>query len=114
MLIGKKIYKSYEGVEVLKGVDIEIKKNTVTTITGASGAGKSTLLQILGTLDQPDQGEILLNSKPISGLNETELAHLRNTQLGFIFQFHNLLPEFSALENVQIPALIGKKSLAEC
>ncbi len=113
MLRGKNLHKSYQGVEILKGVDIEIPTNSVSTVVGASGAGKSTLLHLLGTLDTPDSGEIELNGKIISKLKTKELDKLRNSELGFIFQFHNLLPEFTALENVTIPALIGKKDLKE-
>ena len=113
MLKGKNLHKSYQGVEILKGVDIEIPKNSVSTVVGASGAGKSTLLHLLGTLDTPDKGEIELNGKIISELRTKELDKLRNDDLGFIFQFHNLLPEFTALENVTIPALIGKRNLRD-
>ena len=113
MLKGKNLHKSYQGVEILKGVDIEIPKNSVSTVVGASGAGKSTLLHLLGTLDTPDKGEIELNGKIISELKTKELDKLRNDDLGFIFQFHNLLPEFTALENVTIPSLIGKRNLRD-
>ncbi len=113
MLKGKNLHKSYQGVEILKGVDIEIPKNSVSTVVGASGAGKSTLLHLLGTLDTPDKGEIELNGKIISELRTKELDKLRNDDLGFIFQFHNLLPEFTALENVTIPSLIGKRNLRD-
>lgn len=113
MLKGQNIRKSYEGTEILRGVDIEIPFNSVSTIVGASGAGKSTLLHILGTLDLPDSGSIMLDNTPISRATEKELARLRNKKFGFIFQFHNLLPEFTALENIQIPALIGKQTLGE-
>lgn len=113
MLKGTNIHKSYQGVEILKGVDIEIPSNTVSTVVGASGAGKSTLLHILGTLDDADRGDIFLNDKKISSLKRKELDQLRNNELGFIFQFHNLLPEFTAIENVLIPALIGKRNQKE-
>ncbi len=113
MLKGINIHKSYQGVEILKGVDIEIPSNTVSTVVGASGAGKSTLLHILGTLDDADRGDIFLNDKKISSLKRKELDQLRNNDLGFIFQFHNLLPEFTAIENVLIPALIGKRDQKE-
>ncbi len=113
MLKGTNIHKSYQGVEILKGVDIEIPSNTVSTVVGASGAGKSTLLHILGTLDDADRGDIFLNDKKISSLKRKELDQLRNNDLGFIFQFHNLLPEFTAIENVLIPALIGKRDQKE-
>lgn len=113
MLKGTNIHKSYQGVEILKGVDIEIPSNTVSTVVGASGAGKSTLLHILGTLDDADRGDIFLNDKKISSLKRKELDQLRNNELGFIFQFHNLLPEFTAIENVLIPAMIGKRDQKE-
>ncbi len=113
MLKGTNIHKSYQGVEILKGVDIEIPSNTVSTVVGASGAGKSTLLHILGTLDDADRGDIFLNDKKISSLKRKELDQLRNNDLAFIFQFHNLHPEFTAIENVLIPALIGKRDQKE-
>jgi len=102
----KNIRKSYGDLEVLKGVTFQIAKGEIMAIVGASGAGKSTLLQILGTLDQPDQGEILFNGKPIFGLKNQALNAFRNQEIGFVFQFHNLLPEFTALENIMLPALI--------
>jgi lipoprotein-releasing system ATP-binding protein len=110
MLTGKNIYKRYGTVEVLKGVDIEIKKAEIASIVGSSGAGKSTLLHILGTLDAADKGSVTLNETEISSLNGKRLADFRNRNIGFIFQFHHLLPEFSALENVCIPGwLAGRK-----
>jgi lipoprotein-releasing system ATP-binding protein len=109
MIKATNIHKSFDTLQVLKGVDIEINKAEIVSIVGPSGAGKTTLLQILGTLDKPNQGEVCLNGVNFSKLNETELAAFRNKHIGFIFQFHQLLPEFTALENVIIPALIGGK-----
>lgn len=106
MLIAKGIHKSYGSLEVLKGVDLEISKGEIVSIVGASGAGKSTLLHILGTLDRPDQGELSLNGQNLKELKGDALAEFRNTQIGFVFQFHNLLPEFTALENICIPGFI--------
>jgi lipoprotein-releasing system ATP-binding protein len=106
---GKGIVKNYGNLRVLKGVDIHIKKGEVVAITGKSGAGKSTLLHILGTLDQSDEGSILFDDHDISKYNNKELAKFRNSEIGFIFQFHYLLPEFTALENVCIPGFIAKR-----
>jgi lipoprotein-releasing system ATP-binding protein len=106
---GKGIVKNYGNLRVLKGVDIHIKKGEVVAITGKSGAGKSTLLHILGTLDQSDEGTILFEDNDISKYNNKELAKFRNSEIGFIFQFHYLLPEFTALENVSIPGFIAKR-----
>jgi lipoprotein-releasing system ATP-binding protein len=103
------IVKNYGNLRVLKGVDILIKKGEVVAITGKSGAGKSTLLHILGTLDQSDEGTILFEDNDISKYNNKELAKFRNSEIGFIFQFHYLLPEFTALENVCIPGFIAKR-----
>jgi len=105
----KGIVKNYGNLRVLKGVDILIKKGEVVAITGKSGAGKSTLLHILGTLDQSDEGTILFEDHDISKYNNKELAKFRNSEIGFIFQFHYLLPEFTALENVCIPGFIAKR-----
>lgn len=105
----RNIHKSYGTLHVLKGVDLEIGRGEVVSIMGKSGAGKSTLLHILGTLDQADQGSLRINGEDISGLNAKKLAAFRNSNIGFVFQFHHLLPEFTALENVYIPALIGKQ-----
>ncbi|MDQ3535562.1 MAG: ABC transporter ATP-binding protein [Bacteroidota bacterium] len=110
MLKSNRITKSYGDLAVLKGIDIHVKKGEIISIVGASGAGKSTLLHILGTLDQPDTGEVYINDKNLSKLSTSDLARFRNTHIGFIFQFHNLLPEFTAYENICIPAYIGKKS----
>jgi lipoprotein-releasing system ATP-binding protein len=104
------ITKSYGDLKVLKGIDIEINDKEVVSIVGASGAGKTTLLQILGTLDKPDSGTILYNGTDTSRLRGKPLAAFRNTNIGFVFQFHQLLPEFTALENVCIPAYIAGKS----
>jgi lipoprotein-releasing system ATP-binding protein len=104
----KNIKKSYGNLEVLKGVNLEISKAEVVSIVGRSGAGKSTLLHIIGTLDSPDSGEIFINNFDLRKMKSKELAKFRNEQIGFVFQFHHLLPEFSALENVCIPAFIKK------
>lgn len=109
MITAQNIHKSFGSLEVLKGVDLIVKKGEIVSIVGPSGAGKTTLLQILGTLDKPNTGEILVNNIDFSYLNEKELAAFRNQHIGFIFQFHQLLPEFTALENVMIPALIARK-----
>lgn len=106
MLIAKGIYKSYGSLEVLKGVDLEISKGEIVSIVGASGAGKSTLLHLLGTLDRPDRGELFLYEQNLLQLQGDALAEFRNSRIGFIFQFHNLLPEFTALENICIPGFI--------
>lgn len=100
------ITKSFGALQVLRGVDLCVNKGEVVSIVGPSGAGKTTLLQIMGTLDRPDSGRILLNGTDVSLLKEKELAAFRNQQIGFVFQFHQLLPEFTALENVMIPAFI--------
>lgn len=103
------IQKSYGDTKVLKGVDLEIQHNEVVSIVGSSGAGKSTLLHILGTLDQADTGELEIVGKTLNGLSKKQLASFRNTEIGFVFQFHNLLAEFTALENVCLPAFIADK-----
>lgn len=108
ILSGKKLTKSYGDLKVLKGIDIEIKKGEIVSIVGASGAGKSTLLHILGTLDEPDAGQLLIKNENITKLNGNQIARFRNLNIGFVFQFHNLLPEFSAMENICIPGYIGK------
>lgn len=113
MLSGKNITKNYGPLLVLKGVDIIIEKGEIVSIVGSSGAGKSTLLHILGTLDKPGKGEIFLNNQRIDKLTGKTLASFRNKNIGFIFQFHHLLPEFSALENVCIPGWIGGRSKKE-
>jgi lipoprotein-releasing system ATP-binding protein len=113
MLKALGLRKKYGELEVLKGVDVEIKKSEVVSIVGASGAGKSTLLHILGTLDKPDSGNVWLDTEDVFAQSTAELATFRNTRLGFVFQFHNLLPEFTAVENVMIPALISRKDSKE-
>ncbi len=110
MLKATGIKKKYGNLEVLKGIDLEIAKGEVVSIVGASGAGKSTLLHILGSLDTPDEGNIQLSGKDVFRLSSTQLASFRNKEIGFVFQFHNLLPEFSALENVCIPGYIGGRN----
>ena len=107
MLIGKNIHKKYRDLEVLRGVDIEIKKGEIVSIVGKSGTGKSTLLHILGTLDNPDIGKVIIDSQDVTELNQKELSVFRNQKIGFIFQFHHLLAEFNAIENVCIPAFIN-------
>lgn len=113
MLKANGIHKSYGSLQVLKGVDLEILTSEIVSIVGSSGAGKSTLLHILGTLDQPDQGSLEMDGKNLLKLKGENLASFRNEQIGFIFQFHNLLPEFTAKENILIPGYIGKKSEQE-
>jgi lipoprotein-releasing system ATP-binding protein len=116
MIFCKNIHKKYGDVEVLKGVDLHIKKGEIVAIVGPSGAGKTTLLQILGTLDKPEATEdfnLSVNAISLQNLSDKELSSFRNNHIGFIFQFHQLLPEFTALENVCIPAFIGKKSKKE-
>ena len=107
------IRKSFGELEVLKGINLEINKSEIVSITGPSGAGKTTLLQILGSLENPTSGSVLINNTELGKLSATELAKYRNQHIGFVFQFHHLLPEFDALENVFIPALIAKKSKKE-
>lgn len=113
MIIAKNIHKSFGNLEVLKGIDLWVNEGEVIAIVGPSGAGKTTLLQILGTIDKPDEGEVIVNGIDVARLNERELSVFRNQQIGFIFQFHQLLPEFTSLENVMIPALIAKKDAKE-
>ncbi len=113
MILGKNIKKQYGSLEVLKGVDLHIQPSEVVSIVGSSGAGKTTLLTILGTLDKVTSGEILFNGVNITSLNEKKLAAFRNQHIGFVFQFHHLLPEFTAIENVCIPAFINKISKKE-
>lgn len=110
MLIAKNIYKSYGELGVLKGIDLSVAPKEIISIVGSSGAGKSTLLQILGTLDAPDRGSLEINGKNILNLNSSDLAAFRNQEIGFVFQFHNLLPEFTLFENICMPAFIqGRK-----
>jgi len=113
MISAEQIKKSFGEVNVLKGVDLTIEKGEIVSVVGASGAGKTTLLQILGTLDRPDTGSIIYDGTDVSLLNEKDLSTFRNLNIGFVFQFHHLLPEFTALENVCIPAYIAKKSKQE-
>lgn len=105
------ITKSFGSLQVLKGIDLEIVKGEVVSIVGPSGAGKTTLLQIMGTLDKPDSGRIVLNGTEVNRLKEKELSAFRNREIGFVFQFHQLLPEFTAVENVMMPALIQGKPM---
>jgi len=107
MISGKNIHKSYGSLEVLKGIDLEITKGEIVSIVGASGAGKTTLLQIIGTLDKPTSGSIVFDSQDVALLSEKKLSSFRNKNIGFVFQFHHLLPEFTALENLCIPAFIS-------
>lgn len=107
MISCRKILKSFGELQVLKGIDLNIQQGEIVAIVGPSGAGKTTLLQIMGTLDKPDSGEILYEDFNINKLKDQELASFRNKNIGFVFQFHQLLPEFTAMENVMIPALIG-------
>lgn len=109
----KNIHKSYGSLEVLKGIDAVIEQGEIVSIVGASGAGKTTLLQIVGTLDKPDCGEILYDGRRVDNLPDREMARFRNGNIGFVFQFHQLLPEFTALENVMIPALIGGENQSD-
>jgi lipoprotein-releasing system ATP-binding protein len=113
MLKAQSIHKSYGQLQILKGVDLEVEKGEIVTIVGASGAGKSSLLNILGTLDRPDSGRLLINNNELSQLSNKNLSAFRNLKIGFIFQFHHLLSEFDALENVCIPAFIAGKSRSE-
>lgn len=111
MLVANGIHKNYGDLHVLKGVDVKINPGEVVSIVGSSGAGKSTLLHILGTLDQADKGEVHIGNTLITGLKGDKLAEFRNKEIGFIFQFHNLLPEFTAEENIMIPGLIANRSM---
>lgn len=116
MIVAENIHKYYGDVEVLKGLDLHIKKGEIVAIVGPSGAGKTTLLQILGTLDQPEKQTdftLIINNTSLKNLSDKQLSGFRNQHIGFIFQFHQLLPEFTALENVCIPAFIAKKSKKE-
>ena len=109
----KGITKSFGNLQVLKGIDLHINKGEVVSIVGPSGAGKTTLLQIIGTLDRPDEGTVVIDGMEISQLSKKRLAEFRNQHIGFVFQFHQLLPEFTALENIMIPAFIAGKSRNE-
>ncbi|MBR4263429.1 MAG: ABC transporter ATP-binding protein [Paludibacteraceae bacterium] len=109
MIQVENIYKSFGDLQVLKGVHLSVKKGEIVAIVGKSGAGKTTLLQIIGTLDRPAKGKVLIDGKDVFALNDKQLAAFRNRHIGFIFQFHQLLPEFTALENVCIPAMIARE-----
>lgn len=109
MLVAKNIVKTIDSNSILKGIDIEIAKGEIVSIVGSSGAGKTTLLQIIGTLDKPSSGSITINSIDPFKLSSNELSAFRNKEIGFVFQFHQLLPEFTAIENIIMPALIGNK-----
>lgn len=113
MIKANGIYKSFGNINVLKGVDLTINKGEIACIVGASGAGKSTLLQIIGTLEKPDKGKLTIDNQEIVSLNQKHLAAFRNKKIGFVFQFHHLLPEFTALENICIPAYISGTSKKE-
>lgn len=116
MIHANGIHKSYDSLEVLKGIDLHINKQEIVSIVGASGAGKSTLLHIIGTLDKADRGQLVIDGTEVNRLNDTALAAFRNKKIGFVFQFHHLLPEFTAIENICIPAYIGgmgKKEAAD-
>ena len=113
MIKGENITKSFGNLQVLKGIDIIIPEGKIVSIVGASGAGKTTLLQILGTLSRPGSGKVFIDRKEVSSLGEKEISQFRNRHIGFVFQFHHLLPEFTALENVCIPAYINRVSKAK-
>ncbi len=109
MIDVKNIHKSFGDLEVLKGIDVQIKRGEIVTIVGSSGAGKTTLLQIVGTLMRPDNGQVRFDNVEVNKLRDKELAEFRNKKIGFVFQFHHLLPEFDALENICIPAFIARQ-----
>lgn len=113
MIEVKDIWKSFGDLEVLKGVNLRVEKGEIVAIVGKSGAGKTTLLQIIGTLDRPTKGEVIINGEKLMAKGDKELAAFRNKHIGFIFQFHQLLPEFTALENVCIPAMIAREKESE-
>ena len=113
MIQANDIHKSFGSLEVLKGVSLSVKPSEVVSIVGPSGAGKTTLLQILGTLSKPDSGSLTIDGKQINSLDDNALSDFRNQRIGFVFQFHHLLPEFTALENVMIPALIARRNRQE-
>ena len=108
MIEVQNVTKSYGQLQVLKGINLHVNPSEIVSIVGASGAGKTTLLQIIGTLDKADSGTAIINGQKVTGLNDTAVSDFRNRNIGFVFQFHQLLPEFTALENVMIPALIGR------
>ena len=113
MISARNIHKKYDNLEILKGVSVDISEGEVVSIVGSSGAGKTTLLTILGTLDRPTSGELTIAGTNVYALNDTKLAAFRNQNIGFVFQFHHLLPEFNALENICMPALIAKTNKKE-
>ncbi|MEI6141361.1 MAG: ABC transporter ATP-binding protein [Mariniphaga sp.] len=113
MLKAELLVKSFGDLKVLKGISLQVAKSEIVTIVGASGAGKTTLLQILGTLGKPDSGKVWINQKDVFAYNEAELSRFRNKEVGFVFQFHHLLPEFSAFENVCIPGYIARRGRKE-
>ena len=113
MIKAENITKSFGNLQVLKGINLEVEQGKIHSVVGASGAGKTTFLQILGTLSKPDSGNVMYNGRNISDFSDAELSQFRNRQIGFVFQFHHLLPEFTALENVCIPAFIARKPKAE-
>ncbi len=113
MVVAENIHKSFGKVNVLKGIDLQVNEQEIVSIAGASGAGKSTLLQILGTIEKPDKGRVLLDGVEVSRMKDKALSAFRNQKIGFVFQFHHLLPEFTALENICIPAYIAGKSKKE-
>lgn len=113
LLIAQDIWKNYGSIEVLKGVSLEVNKGEMVSIVGASGAGKSTLLYVVSTLEKADKGKVLFENQDLSALDSSSLAQFRNTRMGFVFQFHHLLPEFTAIENVCVPAWIGKRPAKE-
>jgi lipoprotein-releasing system ATP-binding protein len=114
MIIAENLKHNYGQLEVLKGINLQISQGEIVSILGASGAGKTTLLQIIGSLLKPCSGNVIINGQNIYELNEKKLANFRNQNIGFVFQFHHLLPEFTALENIIMPALIAKKKKKEC
>jgi len=114
MIHATAIRKKYGDLEVLKGVDLQVAKGEIVSIVGASGAGKTTLLQILGTLEKADSGSLSINGEEVTKLGSKALSAFRNRHIGFVFQFHHLLPEFTALENAMMPGLIAGKSMADC
>jgi lipoprotein-releasing system ATP-binding protein len=113
LIKAENITKSFGNLQVLKGINLEVEKGKIHSVVGASGAGKTTLLQILGTLSKPDNGNVIYDGRNITDFSDAELSQFRNRQIGFVFQFHHLLPEFTALENVCIPAFIARKPKAD-
>lgn len=113
MILAENIHKSFGSLQVLKGIDLQVSQGEVVSVVGASGAGKTTLLQIIGTLDRFERGRVVINGLDITTMNDRELSAFRNAHIGFVFQFHHLLPEFTALENVFIPCLIAGKGRKE-